>query len=373
MFTLLVVPGGHTITITMVATQIYSNTFNCVADIPMDLGVLATAYNPGAFAIDDDGDGYSDNAGDCDDADPDTHPGADEICNDGMDNDCDWDTDCDDGDCALDPLCSPDDTADTSLLWILPYDPEVPVATYSYSGGIAVQITFYQEFRAIDDSGTLRLTAAVKADETDPTNLAEQSVEVDVLTGQTYTLITKVAVSNWGACDPQDVDTILFGSPTTTATSSIAIPPDYDPDWNWYRCIGRYGISEMRIQPSEGAIDSPVAGYWNGVAGFGQIEFRLTADGTAINRIRLELEDFSCGDAVDVSGSITVSSESGWPITSNTFTARLTLSLPLEREIQIAGSFADAGTTAGGTYTAEFNNSRCDGTWNASPAIDRSP
>jgi len=46
-------------------------------------------------------DGFVADAGDCDEVDPDIHPGADELCAtpDGIDNDCDGATDCDDPDC----------------------------------------------------------------------------------------------------------------------------------------------------------------------------------------------------------------------------------------------------------------------------------
>ncbi|MDP2311674.1 MAG: MopE-related protein [Pseudomonadota bacterium] len=58
--------------------------------------VVITVVDP--LARDDDGDGYTENAGDCDDADPTTNPGASDLCDD-ADNDCsgyinegDWDT-----------------------------------------------------------------------------------------------------------------------------------------------------------------------------------------------------------------------------------------------------------------------------------------
>ena len=45
-------------------------------------------------------------AGDCDDEDANVNPGMDEVCDDGIDNECDGDLDCDDSDCTVDPACS---------------------------------------------------------------------------------------------------------------------------------------------------------------------------------------------------------------------------------------------------------------------------
>jgi hypothetical protein len=43
----------------------------------------------GTIHADDDGDGFSELGGDCDDADPARHPGNPEIPGDGIDNNCD--------------------------------------------------------------------------------------------------------------------------------------------------------------------------------------------------------------------------------------------------------------------------------------------
>jgi hypothetical protein len=57
----------------------------------------------GALPVDADGDGFTSDV-DCDDNDPLIHPGADEICDDLVDNDCDGLIDLEDGDCGAPPV-----------------------------------------------------------------------------------------------------------------------------------------------------------------------------------------------------------------------------------------------------------------------------
>jgi hypothetical protein len=58
--------------------------------------------------VDGDGDGVTVDNGDCDDEDATIYPGADEVCDDSIDNDCDTLLDCADTDCETDSACWPE-------------------------------------------------------------------------------------------------------------------------------------------------------------------------------------------------------------------------------------------------------------------------
>ncbi len=72
------------------------------------------SYDLGCDLVDDDGDTFSEVDGDCNDADPDVHPGANERC-DGQDTDCNGFTDDidQDGDGFIDTGCNGDDCDDS--------------------------------------------------------------------------------------------------------------------------------------------------------------------------------------------------------------------------------------------------------------------
>jgi hypothetical protein len=58
-----------------------------VEDFPWEMFLPAIIVNTNT--IDNDGDGYTEDQGDCDDSDSSIYPGATEICEDGIDQDCD--------------------------------------------------------------------------------------------------------------------------------------------------------------------------------------------------------------------------------------------------------------------------------------------
>ncbi len=88
---------------------------NCTDGVDNNCNNLVDAQDPNALncpivCIDVDGDTYATNGGecgavDCDDNDVTVNPGAFEICDDGIDNDCNNQFDCDDNACTGDPAC----------------------------------------------------------------------------------------------------------------------------------------------------------------------------------------------------------------------------------------------------------------------------
>jgi hypothetical protein len=65
----------------------------------------ASPISDNGTSIDNDGDGYATSQGDCNDNDPTIHPGATEICDDSKDNDCDGYIDCEDSECVNNIAC----------------------------------------------------------------------------------------------------------------------------------------------------------------------------------------------------------------------------------------------------------------------------
>jgi hypothetical protein len=332
----------------------------------MDLGNIITDYDPVAATTDDDEDGYSEDQNDCDDTDPGINPEATEDCDDDIDNDCDGDKDCQDSDCSADPLCAGFDPGNIKLQWLTRTE---PVTKFQYSGGIIVKMIFYHNFLITGRSGSIQLTAFMK--EYGESNIVDEETNAfNVKNNTTYEAIIEVDVSGWGSCNPGFTHSMVFSSPSASSTSQVDLYSFLDTDTNWFECASNYAISKMEIQLYSTNIDGPVTGAWTGSSGFGDIDFQVSSDGTAIEEVKLSFIDFSCGNVVSTSGSITFSSNPGWPITEDEFTIDLTLSNSLDQEMQIRGSFEDGGTTATGTYIADFNNTECQGTWNAMPVTN---
>lgn len=83
--------------------------FILILNIFIVVGCSGSDYDSGGlttfYRVDSDGDGYPAGQGDCNDSNRAIHPDKTEICDDGIDNDCDGATDCADTNCAISSAC----------------------------------------------------------------------------------------------------------------------------------------------------------------------------------------------------------------------------------------------------------------------------
>jgi hypothetical protein len=78
----------------------------------VDSGYDSAYFCGGVACTDNDGDGFATEGGscgaiDCDDNNGNINPDSAEICDDGIDNDCDMNADCDDNECSNALVCQP--------------------------------------------------------------------------------------------------------------------------------------------------------------------------------------------------------------------------------------------------------------------------
>jgi len=121
-----------------------------------------------------------------------------------------------------------------------------------------------------------------------------------------------------------------------------------------------YGCGGMYAQPGSGD--------WIATADFGSFVFNVSDDGTYITEITYTFSDWTCG-IVTTSGTIAISSGSGWPISDNQFTIEnnLDAKFPPKETMTIEGTFDDSGDAASGTWRSVKYGTTCSGSWEVIP------
>ena len=112
-------------------------------------------------------------------------------------------------------------------------------------------------------------------------------------------------------------------------------------------------------------------GRWSATTDFGVFEIVVDApDSDNVSEIVYRLSQFSCGSTVSVSGSVTVRSSSGWPITDRSFGIENDLNpdpFGSDEAINITGVFGSSGNDASGSWSADWHGRTCSGSWSGAP------
>ena len=117
-------------------------------------------------------------------------------------------------------------------------------------------------------------------------------------------------------------------------------------------------------QPTTPAL--PMSGEWTATTEFGEIGFTVNPDSTRIAKVSFDFVEFKCGNT-QLSGGMSIGSETLWPITDGQFTIDTSLGPMTPWDVVIQGEFDQTGTHASGTWEISSAGEIRSGTWESSP------
>ncbi|MFC1682902.1 T9SS type A sorting domain-containing protein [Candidatus Zixiibacteriota bacterium] len=117
------------------------------------------------------------------------------------------------------------------------------------------------------------------------------------------------------------------------------------------------GYSSIDAQPTNGD--------WEVPTDFGEFVFTVNPAGTYIIKNTYNFSDWTCG-SVTFSGTISIQSQPGWPITDYQFTIQNYFDPSRNEKMTINGAFSETEDVASGTWSADIYGTICSGTWDGS-------
>lgn len=117
------------------------------------------------------------------------------------------------------------------------------------------------------------------------------------------------------------------------------------------------------------AFASVKPGNFTGTTDFGDFVFVVNETGTAVTELEYNFSDWTCG-IVTRSGTLKISSGSGWTITDNQFSIDITLFFDpfnpsVKETMTFGGTFSDSGDQASGSWESDVRGTTCSGNWEA--------
>jgi hypothetical protein len=261
---------------------------------PSDSQPSPDRFDPSLFT-DDDGDGYSDNQGDCDDTDPTVYPFAVEICDDGKDNNCNGAVDADEPDADGDGYGPCNGDCDDSDPTIHPAAVEVPDGVDNNCDGIVDG----------DYDGDGYTEAAGDCDDDDP-NIYPGAPEIcwDGIDNDCDGIVDAAGVDKdgdgWGPCDGDCDDndpSVHPGAPEIDGDGidnncDFLIDQDIDGD-GWTVANGDCDDHNSAVHPA--ARESCTDGIDNNCNGLVDLQENTDADGDGVGVCDGDCDDLNPG------------------------------------------------------------------------------
>ncbi len=109
-------------------------------------------------------------------------------------------------------------------------------------------------------------------------------------------------------------------------------------------------------------------GTWSATAGFGSFTFVVASGGSMIEKVTFSFSSWRCGSASSTtSGSVSQERTPGWAVTNRAFTVEADFD-PFgdSQTITVSGTFGNDGSSATGSWSADWNGGTCSGSWQGS-------
>lgn len=109
-------------------------------------------------------------------------------------------------------------------------------------------------------------------------------------------------------------------------------------------------------------------GTWTATAEFGSFSLVVASGGALIEKVTFSFSNWRCGSSASTtSGTVSQERTPGWAVTDRAFTIEADFD-PFgdSQTITLSGTFGDDGSSATGSWSADWNGGTCSGTWQGS-------